>query len=217
MKNGIYPIVERDEKGFAKNNGKGLALFDVGDRYNPVTAIVKTLAITKPDCGKVLPYLDGYLLMGGSPNRDGKARRLGPYIRLEGNEKRPNILYVNSRLKFNRNLFETFYLEQFLKDDETLILDHPFILDSKKPRERDIETVKIEDLYRFNWTLREYGQNKGFGNWEIADLSPHPSVSDINYHPSFSKLSIQECKKSKSDSERFVELARRFVDSGGRK
>jgi len=191
MKNGIYPIVERDEKGLTRSNGKCLALFDIGDKYDPVTAAVRTLAVTKID-----PRVSEFVTVeyGGGitmqrPNRNYPKRDL--YLRLEGTQERPNFLYVNSKLKRSRNPYETFYLNNFFGKDEELITSlgrfFPFEDEKRWSISEYIQPVKFEDI-------DQHDPNQEFRFWEI-----NPRYSDWLF-------------------KNFIELARNFVNnSRGRK
>jgi len=139
MKNGIYPIVEREKNGWYRNHGKGLALFDIGDRFNPMTAVVRTLAINKLE--------EGYRNLRES------------CVRLEGSKNRPDILYVNKELYNCKKAREKFYIDSFLDEGQELRYQ-PFVFDSRKNHEQIIETVPLE-------YIEQYDPKKQFRNWEL--------------------------------------------------
>ncbi len=162
MRNGIYPIMERNENGWKENNGNGLAIFEVGDRYNPLTAVVRTLAL--------------------------KSWRTGTVIRLEGNDERPKILYVSKNLKHNRNSFEDLYLGTFLKKDQELCKSNPYIFDDGSyfgSPDRIINTIGLEDI-------EKYDPRKKFRKWEVDRLNKKDSKTHrTNDWGKFRDLALQ--------------------------
>lgn len=173
MRSGIYPIVERDEDGWRKSNGRGLALFDIGDRYNPMTAIVRTLAVDK------------------SRGEHNPEWRTGPYAMLEGKEDRPRFLYVNKKLHRAKKARGKFYIDNFLNEGQEFLY-LPFIFDSRINHEQIIETVRIEDI-------EKYDPKKEFRNWEIK-------LGERERY--------QNGRSRGLDLENFIRLARQFANLG---